>query len=434
MVSGTTFTTPVLNLAEGSHHLRVRSTNGAGQTSDAVYVALIDETAPSSEVNPLPATETSYAITVSASGSDPGTGASGIASYALYVAIDNGAFSAVPWATVPATNPTAVYPAQSGHHYYFRSVATDIAGNVESKAVTYEAGTFVPDLTPPATRAVSATPNAATAQFTISLTGTDAGGSGLQTFEVFAQLDNGLVTQFATLPAGSPNGSGVYNATVTYQAAADGLSHTYRFYSKGIDGAGNTEADHVFPNDVDVTQTFTTQPVQATQLIVQDGAAQRSFISTIDLEFNTGDTTGNTPLASLISQGRITLIQHQLDGVSRTSDPSIPLTGMLSVVDHAIEINFGQLGLGGVSQAGLSLAKYWSEMIQGDGYYELDVNPVSGPEQVFHFYRLLGDIDGRGVVDNTDVNEITSALGQTGLAAPDVNGNGLVDVTDKALA
>ena len=106
---------------------------------------------------------------------------------------------------------------------------------------------------------------------------------------------------------------------------------------------------------------------------------------------------------------------------------------MLSVVDHAIEINFGQLGLGGVSQAGLSLAQYWSEMIQGDGYYELDVNPVSGPEQVFHFYRLLGDIDGRGVVDNTDVNEITSALGQTGLAlAPDVNGNGIVDVTDKA--
>ena len=57
-------------------------------------------------------------------------------------------------------------------------------------------------------------------------------------------------------------------------------------------------------------------------------------------------------------------------------------------------------------------------MIGGDGYYELDVNLGGGAEQVFHFYRLLGDIDGRGVVDGTDVNEITAALGQTGLAAP----------------
>jgi hypothetical protein len=78
-------------------------------------------------------------------------------------------------------------------------------------------------------------------------------------------------------------------------------------------------------------------------------------------------------------------------------------------------------------------------MIGGDGYYEIDADlngdGVITPNEQFFFYRLLGDIDGRQIVDNTDVNEITAALGQTGVAlAPDVNGDGTVDTADKALA
>ena len=173
-----------------------------------------------------------------------------------------------------------------------------------------------------------------------------------------------------------------------------------------------------------------------TQLVVQNGAAERSFINTIAIDFNESDSAAGSPLSTLISQNRITLIQHQLDGISRTSDPVIALNGLLSVVDHAIDITFGPYGLGGVSAANLSLNQYWSEMILGDGYYELDVTPVAGgPTQVLHFYRLLGDVDGNQTVDNTDLTDITNGLGQTGLAlAPDVNGNGTVDATDKALA
>jgi hypothetical protein len=109
------------------------------------------------------------------------------------------------------------------------------------------------------------------------------------------------------------------------------------------------------------------------------------------------------------------------------------------VVDHAIEFNFGQYGLGGVSPVNLSLNQYWSEMIGGDGYYEIDADlngdGVITASERFFFYRLLGDIDGRQVVDNTDISEITAALGQTGVAlAPDVNGDGTVNTTDKALA
>jgi hypothetical protein len=51
------------------------------------------------------------------------------------------------------------------------------------------------------------------------------------------------------------------------------------------------------------------------------------------------------------------------------------------------------------------------------------------------FYRLLGDVDGRQTVDNTSVAKITTALGQRGMLIPlDVNGDGSVDTTDKALA
>lgn len=438
-ISGSSFSTPTLNLAEGTHHLRVRSSNNTGLVADAFFDVLVDATPPTSRVNALPDVATSYAIIVGVTGSDPGVTPSGVIAYALYVAIDNGPFSTTPWAIVPASSPTAIYQAQPGHNYYFRSVATDAAGNVEQKAVTIEAGTYVPDLTLPTTVVASATANPLTALFTVAVTGTDAGSSGLATFQVFVQVDGGAIQQVASVAAGTPDPSGNYSDLIVYQASADGTSHTYRFFSKGIDGAGNVEADHASPDDIVVTQTFQVQPLQVTHLLVQDGEAERSFISVIDLDFNEADGGTSTPLADLIAEGRITLIQHPLSGVISPDDPRVPLNGLLSVVDHAIEIDFGQYGLGGAARGNLSLNDYWSDMAGGDGYYELDVDlngdGVITLNEQFFFYRLLGDVDGRETVDNTDVTEITAALGQTGVLIPlDVNGDGSVDTTDKALA
>ena len=238
VVNGTSFSTSTLNLAEGTHHLRVRASDASTNSADAYFDVLVDLTDPTSRVNALPSTSTSYAIPISVTGTDQGTAPSGVVSYALYVAIDNGTFSTTPWAVVPASNPTATYQAQGDHHYYFRSVATDAAGNVENKLVSTEAGTFVPDLTAPVTTTISATPNDSTAQFTINVSGSDSGGSGLATFAIYAQVDNGPVQQVASFAAGTPNSSGVYTGTTINQAAADSLSHTYRFNSKGIYAAG----------------------------------------------------------------------------------------------------------------------------------------------------------------------------------------------------
>jgi subtilisin family serine protease len=429
-----------LTLAAGTHHLRARGVDASGNVSaDAYLDVVVDQTRPTSAVNALPAIATSYNLTIGVTGSDPGTTNSGVAKYDLYVAVDGGQFSSSPWATVTPAAPSAVYHAAPGHHYYFRSIATDVADNVETKAVTSEAGTTVPDLAAPVTAAATATPNDTLAQFTVYVSGIDADGSGLATFQVYVQVDAGPVTRFATVPAGIPNGtSGQYAATVKYQANDDGVSHTYRFFTRGTDRAGNVEPDHASPADIIVTHEFQPKPLQITQLLVQNGSVGRSFIQNVDLLFNKTDGDGDTPISDLITESRVAIIRHPLTGAFSPADPTVSLNGVLSAVDHALHFNFGQYGLGGLARANMSLNNYWNALAAGDGYYEVDVDlngdgAIRPNEQVF-FYRLLGDVNGDKTVDATDSNLITTNLGAIGINPFDANGDGTVDATDRSLA
>ena len=108
------------------------------------------------------------------------------------------------------------------------------------------------------------------------------------------------------------------------------------------------------------------------------------------------------------------------------------------MIDNAIEIDFGAGGIGG--NPGTTTA---------DGYYALSFTPPSGQgvAATHSFYRLLGDVNGDGMVDQNDLNEIAAARGQsvsqiasatgqpaTGLTplSMDVNGDGSVNTTDLA--
>ena len=314
---------------------------------------IIDQTDPTSQVQPLPKQATSDVIplTVTAADVAPSSGVvpSGVTSLTVYVSKDNGPFTR--WETVPAGDGQTVlnYTAEEGHQYAFRSIATDAAGNVESKAVYAEAGVYVPDMTPPTTEVTSATPDPTTAQFAVTVNGTDAGGSGLVSLAVYVQVDGGPAHLIARVPAGSPNAKGVYSATLTYQAVADGESHSYRFLSEGTDGAGNTEATisalgglaaAASPRRSLLTSAlFAVKPLAATGILVQGGAVERSFIQTVDVQFNQGNVGALPPLTTLIAEDRIELIQHPLDGSStalRVYKPSLD-PGMFSVIDHAIE-------------------------------------------------------------------------------------------------
>jgi Dockerin type I domain len=123
----------------------------------------------------------------------------------------------------------------------------------------------------------------------------------------------------------------------------------------------------------------------------------------------------------------IQLYKYDLNG-DASSKAAVPLAGVTaSVIDHAIELDFGTAGLGGNAST-----------TTADGYYELDVTVGTTTYKHF-FYRLLGDVNGDGVVDNNDLTDIATELAQssptgyTPLSA-DVNGDGSVTAMDTTLA
>jgi hypothetical protein len=400
---------------------------------------LMDTSPPSSTVDPLPKRESSLTFPVSASGSDAGSPPSGVESFDIYASINGGPWAF--WTNVPASNPTANFTGQSNTIYTFYSIAHDLAGNTEVKTPIIEASTYVPDLTPPIT-SVNATTgsnpstiNAATGTFTLNVSGNDPGGSVLTYFEVFVSVDSGpyMMVNGSAIPAGPPDSANNVHVTIIYQGLTDGLQHTYAFYSIGFDGAGNVQTVPAAPN-LSVTETFAlTVPLQVTGFVVENGAVERSYIRYLDVEFNHSDNQSGGQLSQIAnsvgtSTSDLLLFKYDLNG-DASSKTAVSLSGAhVAVIDHAIELDFGAGGVGGSPNT-----------TAADGYYELDIKLPNGTTAVHHFYRLLGDVTGDGVVDNNDLNEIAAEINlssQTGMTplGADVNGDGTVSALDLTIA
>lgn len=146
-------------------------------------------TPPASAVSTSLAESPTFLISGNVSAADPGINASGVASVAVYVAIDNGAFSTTPIATLTPVNLSFSYQGSPGHHYYFRSIATDNANNVETKT-TVDAAIYIA-IPPPVSSVASAIPYTSNATFTINITGTDAYGPGIASFSVYVAVNSG---------------------------------------------------------------------------------------------------------------------------------------------------------------------------------------------------------------------------------------------------
>ncbi len=429
LVSGDTYAIgglSTLTVAPGAYELTVNAADilpqyGPSGTGTASTTWLMDTTPPISKVNPLPSRGTSLSFPVAVTGSDPnaadGGPASGVASYTIFVSIDGGGWS--KWTTVPAANPTATYTGASNTTYSFYSLATDLAGNVENKSPLIEASTYLPDLTPPVT-AVNpttgtnpSTVNSTTGAFTLDLTGSDPGGAALTYFEVFVSIDGGTYQEVGpyAIPAGFADASGHYHSTIAYQGLTDGQSHTYSFYSIGLDAAGNLQGAPKSPNVTFANQVFTPdQPsqLQVTSLTVEHGSPSRSFIQYLDLGFNESDAQSDSELKTIVNSvgtasPDIAIYKYDLNG-DASSKTAVPLSSptMLSVLDHAIEINFGS---GGIGNSPTSTA--------ADGYYEVDIKLPGGQTAVHHFDRLLGDVAGDGIVDQHDLNEIAASMNES---------------------
>ena len=463
LVGGTTTTYAInglaaLTKARGLYTLIVNAAdiedrNGNLGTGSVSTSWLMDTTPPTSTVSPLPEVGSSLVFPVTVTGAVPtepaGSPTVDIASFAVYVSTNGGAWT--PWQTLTPSSgtpntATAIFTGVSNTVYAFYSTATDNVGNTQLYQPTVEASTDLPNLNTPATQVTSSSTYNTNGTFSLNLTGTDSGGSGLAYFEVYAAIDaQAPVLIGPAIPAGVPSSNGTYQATITYQGLDDGTSHTYRFYSIGIDAAGLIQPTPSMPNVTDTNVMF--QPpsqLAVTGLTVENGAAERSYIRYLDLDFNESGSqltaivnSVNNPTAN--NPAELMLTQYGLDGSG--AGTAVSLKGLLAVIDDAIEIDFGAGGIGGNPST-----------TAADGYYALAFTPTGsqpGVAATHHFYRLLGDVNGDGTVDQNDLNAIAAARGETlsqiatainqpasGLTAlsMDVNGDGSVNTTDVALA
>jgi hypothetical protein len=149
---------------------------------------------------------------------------------------------------------------------------------------------------------------------------------------------------------------------------------------------------------------------------VQRGMRQRSYVRYVDLVFESSDG-----LADLVAEGRLGLTRYSLTGTGGTA---VSLVGKATASGSRIAIDFGAQGIGGSRNSAT-----------GDGYYglKLDADDNGSFETVRNFYRLLGDTNGDRIVSTADRNNVTAALGRTGIQEADVNGDGVVNSTDRTL-
>ena len=398
---------------------------GNGGTDILIGTAAADTTAPVSQVQPLAATATGLNLTINAVGSDPDPGfgsVSGIAEYRIFVAVNSGAFAL--WTTLPAGSPTTVYTAQSNNKYWFRSIAVDNAGNIESKPPGADTWTIVGDFDKPETAATGASATDA-GLITITAAGRDIGGSALQTIRFYVSIDGGAAQLIGSVSPTATTG-GNYTASLQWQGLVDGVTHTYAFYTVGVDAKQNTEDAPATP-DVTLTRRFDPPPsLTATGIDVQLGALQRSYIRYLDLQFSV-----STGVAALLTSGSVRLEKFSIDAAT-VADIAVGTGTAVSLGTSAlsgsrVRFDFGVNGLGGNRTT-----------TAGNGFYRISVDTNQDGvwnDAHFEFFRLFGDADGNGVVDAADTALVTSQLNQRGSNLNgDLDGDQLVSTSDRLYA
>ena len=204
-------------------------------------------------------------------------------------------------------------------------------------------------------------------------------------------------------------------------------------HSIAIDRARKVQPARVAPN-LTRTETFAGPlMLRVTNLMVETGSIEPSYVRYLDIGFRESNSQPGgalTQIARAIGSisPEIQLYKYDLNDEA-SSKTAVSHSGVsVSVIDRAIELDFGANGLGGSPNT-----------TSADGYYELDNKLPNGTIAVHHFYRLLSDVTGDGIVDDNDLNEIAAEIN---LSSPprmaplgaDVNGYGSVSALELTLA
>jgi hypothetical protein len=218
-----------------------------------------------------------------------------------------------------------------------------------------------------------------------------------------------------------------HNESPTYESFPSGEVG----WSSGNDISGNVA---LLQNNSLDTALDTLTPLVINQFTVDQGESQRSNIETVSVQFNQ-----NTNLPSLISSGAITTAVQVVGAggpLSLTADryQYNPSTNTLM-----IDLTVG----GGRHRTMLSDGRYQLQLdtaqitALGSSVNHLNLQsttPSQDGQVRYGFFRLLGDLNGDGVVNSQDLvierNQLIGYAGAVPTIAGDINGDGVVDIND----
>ena len=225
---------------------------------------MVDWTAPTSLVDPLPAYETTAVFPVTVTASDTSSGVSEVDLFYYGVGmlwVNLGTDSQAPF------NWTFDSWLTGGDGFYeFYSVARDNASNQETAPISPDTSTLV-DTTGPTSMVIALQANES-ASFLVEANANDA-TSGLQQVGLFYSRNGGNWTSFGT-DASSP-----WNWN--FNTASTGGDGFYEFYSIATDISGNLEPTPVLPDTA--TTVDTTDPISSADALPQYETSS-SFIIT----------------------------------------------------------------------------------------------------------------------------------------------------------
>jgi ELWxxDGT repeat protein len=161
-------------------------------------------------------------------------------------------------------------------------------------------------------------------------------------------------------------------------------------------------------------------------ITVQNGSVGRSYVRYVTLTFGTSQGLADAVASMSTPSPRIRLLWGGAGG--KVWSPRTLTSSMVSTSGNQLLFDFGPQGVGGVANSSV-----------GDGLYRLRVD-LDGSvdsagkrlsEVVANFFRLFGDADGNGIVNQADVTAVTQAQGLPGLyPGADLDGDGDVDADD----
>ncbi|MEM9825059.1 MAG: CARDB domain-containing protein [Planctomycetota bacterium] len=167
------------------------------------------------------------------------------------------------------------------------------------------------------------------------------------------------------------------------------------------------------PNDVNLINRDNDLSPVVTDVVVQNGLTQRSYVDTFDIAFSQPVNFG-TDLTNLINAGAVQLTNLGVDA-DQDADQVIPLSpSQFAYSGQTLTFSLDSFAGGRTSlDDGYYRLRLSGAQIAGDGGVALDGDGdgLSGGDYVFDFHVLMGDANGDLVVDRADSDLVRAALG-----------------------